>query len=561
MIEPINFFGALRRRWRLIVALAVVGAIVALLVPISSPKRAPTLLKYETYVQVGSPGSGGIISGTVTTNQILFYANELTVKLATVNDVQPIGGFVSYLPGLFASTVPPGKGKFPQSGTVPTATKGGRANTAGAQVTLYAAGPTALIASDLANSYATEVGLAIDNVALNKPGKRGTPASLGATGGSVSGGTFSSPLTGYQTLFPSSPLLARRTDVIAPNPLGSKKLRLLLGLLVGAALALVIILAKEVLDHSIRRASRAGVHFKLPVIGTIPETYPPAPGLVDLVDRPTSAASEAYRMLRMSILFETLADASSAPGSDPFADMFGFSGTTTEAYQLPEPGSRRLLLVTSTQDEPSRPRVVANLAASFAEASERVVVINSGDLDTGTRLPADSVLLGPLTAADIESRMTPAGPPNVWLLSMRHFMRNSGQLVSRAPEVFDALRTVVDVVIIEAPSFLRFHHAEAMVHAVDAVVVVVESGVTEVSDAKDMGDVLRRLGAPVLGIAFTGQPLPADERKALDAEAAEAAERAALRSGGDDASDLLDALETGDEATATAGAGPGARPS
>ena len=94
----------------------------------------------------------------MTTNQILFYANELTVKLAAVNDVQPIGGFVSYLPGLFASTVPPGKGRYPQSGTVPTATKGGRANTAGAQVTLYAAGPTALIASDLANSYATEVG-------------------------------------------------------------------------------------------------------------------------------------------------------------------------------------------------------------------------------------------------------------------------------------------------------------------------------------------------------------------------------------------------------------------
>ena len=53
MIEPINFFGALRKRWRLIVALAVVGAVVALLSPVSGPKHARPFLRYQAYALVG----------------------------------------------------------------------------------------------------------------------------------------------------------------------------------------------------------------------------------------------------------------------------------------------------------------------------------------------------------------------------------------------------------------------------------------------------------------------------------------------------------------------------
>ena len=554
MIEPINFFGALRKRWRLIIALAVVGAVVALLAPVSGPKHARPFLRYQAYALVGSPASGGIISGSVTTNQILFYSENLDVKLAAYTDVSPVGTFGSYLPGLFASAAAPGP-KYPSSGSGPVPAKG--KNTQGASVTLYAEGPTPQIAVDLANAYGLEIGKALDNVVLNRAGKDGTPASRGVTGGSLVNGIFSSPLTGYSTLFPSYAAVAKRTDIVPANPLASKKLRLVIGLIAGAVLALLVILAKEVLDHSIRRAARAAVHLRYPVISVIPESYPPAPGLVEVVDRPSSAPSEAYRMLRMSVLFEALADTSSVSGGDPFAEMLGLSATTGEAYRVPDAGSRRVVLVVSAQDEPSRPRMVANLAASFAEASERVVVINTGDLDVGTSLPADSVLTGPLTREDVESRMTPAGPANVSLLSMRHFMVNSGQLVTRAPDVFEVLRSIVDVVIVEVPSFLRFHHGEALIHSADAVVVVVESGVTAAGDGRQMGEVLRRLGAPVLGVAFTGQPLSADERKALDADAAA---RTALGVGGH-ASAPLDTLDTGPDAAATAGAASGPHPS
>ncbi len=237
-----------------------------------------------------------------------------------------------------------------------------------------------------------------------------------------------------------------------------------------------------------------------------------------MVDRPTSPAAEAYRKLRMSVLFEAMAaDTAGGAGADPFADMFGVSASQAEPYSVPEPGSRSVVMVLSSIDEPSRAKVVANLAATYAEASERVIVVSTADLEVGTTFPADNVFSGPVTSDDVERRLTPAGPENVWLLSMLHFMRNSGQLVSRSKEVFDAARSVSDVVIVEAPAFLRFHHGEAMVHSVDAILVIAENGVTDAPDAVDMGDVLRRLGAPVLGVVYTGEELSNGQRKVLRA--------------------------------------------
>jgi len=334
------------------------------------------------------------------------------------------------------------------------------------------------------------------------------------------------------------------------STLDSRKVRLVIGLVGGVLLALVIIVIREVLNRSIRRAGRAKHHFRFPVIADIPETYPPDPGVVDVVDRPTSPASEAYRKLRMSVLFESMASDAPPAGenADAFSEMFGMGATQLEPYRVPEPGSRDVLLICSTVDEPSRPRVVANLAATYAEAGEHVIVVSTGDLEVGTTFPADGVLSGPVSPADIEQRITPAGPDNVSMLSMRHFMRNSGQLVSRAKEVLDAARTVASVVIVETPAFLRYHHGEALVHSVDAVIVVVESGVTEAPDAQDMGDILRRLGAPVLGVVFTGEELSRSQRQVLDAGmAASGRSHSSIAVGSDRASEPEGDAGSGDD--------------
>jgi polysaccharide biosynthesis transport protein len=539
MIEPINFFGAVRKRWRLFVVLAVVGAVVALFVPISTPKHPKTVRKYETYALVGAPSSSGLLQGTVTSAQILFFADTFPVKLTAIHDVGLAGDPYQYLLGMISvAGAPSGKTAYPTETPSGASTTKGKASAGGGIVSLYAAAPTKDLAAKLANAYAKEVGIAIEKAATATAAASAAAKSASSAKSSASASSDgSSPATvstGYQVLLPGTTILAHRINLPKTSQLSSHKVRLMAGLLAGILLALVITLGREVLDKTIRRSGRAEVHFKFPVVADIPESYPPDPAVVDVVDRPLSPAAEAYRKLRMSVLFEPLAaDSQASGGPDPFADMFGVSSSQVEPYAVPEPGSRNVVLVVSTGDEPSRPKVVANLAATFAEASQRVVVVSTGDLEVGTALPAESILSGPLTPADVGSRLTPAGPDNVSMLSMRNFVRNSGQLVSRSKDVFDAARQVADVVVIEAPAFLRLHHGEAMAHSVDVVLVVAESGVTEVADAQDMGGVLRRLGAPVLGVVFTGVELPSAQRKQLLAvQAASARGRTTLESGG-----------------------------
>jgi len=56
---------------------------------------------------------------------------------------------------------------------------------------------------------------------------------------------------------------------------------------------------------------------------------------------------------------------------------------------------------------------------------------------------------------------------------------------------------------VEVPPLLAIHHAEALVHSVDAVLVVAECRVTTFDQARRAGDLLRRMGAPVLGVVLT----------------------------------------------------------
>ncbi len=59
------------------------------------------------------------------------------------------------------------------------------------------------------------------------------------------------------------------------------------------------------------------------------------------------------------------------------------------------------------------------------------------------------------------------------------------------------------MIIVEVPPLLAVHHAEALVHSVDVVLVVAECRVTTFDQARRAGDLLRRMGAPVLGVVLT----------------------------------------------------------
>jgi Mrp family chromosome partitioning ATPase len=241
----------------------------------------------------------------------------------------------------------------------------------------------------------------------------------------------------------------------------------------------------------------------------------------------------------MAVMLEAMAPAGvlGAGLQDPYVD--GLVPVQVEPYSAPPAGSRAVILVVSPGKEESRARVVANLAAAYGESGQRVIIVSTGDLESGQAAASGVSYDGPVDPDDVRSHLQESSIDNLSMLSLRPFVRNSAQLVSRAESIFDAARQVADVVLIEAPPFLEFHHGEALSHAVDVVLVVGEYGSTTYSEADQTGALLRRIGAPVLGVVFTESPLDKAEKRNRGASTT----RPAVPTGAEE-SDLLEAPQT-----------------
>ncbi len=84
---------------------------------------------------------------------------------------------------------------------------------------------------------------------------------------------------------------------------------------------------------------------------------------------------------------------------------------------------------------------------------------------------------------------------------------------TRGSEIVSAARQIADVVLVEAPGILATPDAEALVRSVDAVIVVAQSFHTTVSQATRSGELLRRSGAPTLGVVLTAVEVRPKELK------------------------------------------------
>jgi len=491
-MEPIDFWGALRRSWRLFVVLALIGAVVAVLVPVSHTKKVKSAVPYSASVIVGAPppGTGSPLRAGVSSQQIRFYASSSDTLQATASAAGltvPSSDLAAYL----TASVVPAAGATPLGATAPV-----RKGTP-TDIELTARAVTAADAVDLANTYADQVGQAVE---------------AGLSGSSRVAGADS----GYTVLQPAVAAVDAR-GIKKASLTASRKVRALGGLAIGAIVAAALVLLRELLDKRLRTAARAESVFGFPVVGEIPLAAvagrAPVPGLlpmVDVVRDPESPGAEAYRMLRMSLMFQSLASLSGPEDSFVLGSESDDVPAGTEAADADHAptgvGNRQVILVVSPGTEATRPHVAANLAAIYAEAEESVVVISTGSLDVGFG-HSNGSFSGEIRERDIEAQLEPSILQYVRRLPLSPFMTKSGQLANRAPAILNATRNLSDVVIIEVPPLLALHHAEALMHVVDVVLVVAESKFTTFDDARRAGDLLRRMGAPVLGVVLTNVAL------------------------------------------------------
>lgn len=362
-------------------------------------------------------------------------------------------------------------------------------------------------------------------------------ANLQATGVPASDYTVMKPArAGTAVLVPGGPSLLDHRTVRAP-----------LGLLVGVLLGCGLTYVADALDHRLRTAQRASEAFALPVVVEIPGDPPawqpfgprPTP-VVDVVVDPLSDAAEAYRKLHVAMRLSPLVlwvrhgNPWGRQQWDPPPAVGPAGGGTPEMAPVPEPVpvgarlahtraatatrpvGRRVFLVTSPGDEPTRSLVVANLAAVVAESGQRVLVATTGGLRTRLEfddrpgLPVSP--LGPDPGPDaIVGNARPSQLPGVSSLALGQVVDNPSKLAMLAPGIIRSALEVVDVVLLEAP-LLTTQDAEALFPVVDAVVVVAESWLTTVDEGVRAGRLLARHRAHVVGVALThvadGPPLP-----------------------------------------------------
>ena len=287
-----------------------------------------------------------------------------------------------------------------------------------------------------------------------------------------------SPTSGPQVLSPA----AIPTSPVRPTPVRNGLLGLMVGLVFGVSLAF----AREHFDDSVRTKDdleRAAGN--LPVVGIIPsvglwkkrsDTH-----VVSQVE-PMSAAAEAYRSLRTAVKFLTL------------------------------DRSLQTLQITSPNVSEGKSTTVANLAVALARAGERVVVVCC-DLrrpriheffglhnDVGFT----SVIMGavPLSAA----LQAVPDEPRLLVLASGELPPNPSELLSssRAEQLLAAIKRDASVVLVDCPPVLPVTDAAVLSSRVDGTLLVATVNRTTRSEVTRSLELLRQVGAPLLGVVLNG---------------------------------------------------------
>lgn len=209
--------------------------------------------------------------------------------------------------------------------------------------------------------------------------------------------------------------------------------------------------------------------------------------LITLVD-PKSPISEAYRTLRTNIQFSSL--------DKPLST----------------------LLMTSTGPDEGKSTTLANLAVTFSQAGNRVILV-----DCDLRRPRlheifavdNSVGLTTLfieeRALDFDDKETlkETSVPNLRVLTSGQLPPNPSELLSsqRMEKLIERLKSQADLVLFDSPPILAVTDAAVLVRKVDGVLLVISAGKTKRDHAVKAKAMLEKVNARVLGVVLNNAKL------------------------------------------------------
>jgi polysaccharide biosynthesis transport protein len=274
------------------------------------------------------------------------------------------------------------------------------------------------------------------------------------------------------------------------------------GLLAGLLLGVTSVSLRHRGDRRVRRPGAMQRYLATRELGVIPSAGP-VPSRISRLGRsitdeggvrawldPNSQASESFRSVMTSILF--------ASGS---------------------PSGVRLIVITSPEAGEGKTTIASNLGAVFAATGRRVLLVDADlrrpRLNKVFDLSSSPGLLefaqevhGRGAAARVDNfvhqttvtglSLMPCGTCAPGELNLLHTLRFK--------EVFAALRTQFDTIVVDAPPLLCVPEVRVMARLADGVALVVRAGSTEVDEAVNAERFIHQDGGTLIGTILNDAP-------------------------------------------------------
>lgn len=311
-------------------------------------------------------------------------------------------------------------------------------------------------------------------------------------------GTGDVSLSLLQEATPIPNAASRGGFVVPPGREPRTAIAALLGLLVGMALALVL----DRLDSRLRSREEIHAALRMPIIAEIPRLSRSQRGLrgVAVAQDPLTVYADGYRAARTALMHT---QSRQVPGEY-------LPRRSAVETRVQGPGAR-LVLVTSPHESEGKTTSVANLAASFAEAGQQVLVLDADlrspdthnlfDVPQGAGI-SDYISDGGDTSLDALIR--PTSVPGVRIITAGTQLAHPASLASRMGHLLAEARDLADIVIIDTAPLLAASDVFDILPMVDTVLLVVRSGRLTETSGHRVAELLGRFQVPVGGVIVVG---------------------------------------------------------
>lgn len=201
------------------------------------------------------------------------------------------------------------------------------------------------------------------------------------------------------------------------------------------------------------------------------------------ISNPKSPVAEAYRTLRTNIQFSNV------------------------------DGELQTICVTSSGPGEGKSTTISNLAETFAQAGNKVVL-----LDCDLRKPHIHKIFKLVNTKGVTTLLSGQGKiedvtqiteSELTVITSGPIPPNPSELLGskRMKNLLDDLKKIYDIILIDAPPVGLVTDAALLSAIVDGIILVVASGKTDIDGAKRAKQLLENVGARILGVTMTMIPV------------------------------------------------------